>query len=153
MKETGTDISVLQTQLTSRQIYDYFTENEEIFKDSLFRRVNPLDYSDKISRNAVHFCAFAGKELAGLLACYFNHSEKEFGYITTISVSANHQNKGIAKRLMNSAIQYARKKKFKKIRLEVKGNNFPAVSMYKSLGFTLYESRNDDLFLELITGV
>jgi len=149
MKSIKQDISVVQEQLTAGQIQDYFIENTDIFRNTLFKRVNIPEYSNKLSRNAVHFCAYTRNELAGFLACYFNHPKKEFAYITTISVTAKYQSMGIAKSLMNNAIQYAKTNGFPRIRLEVRRDNLSAINMYNKMGFILQESRDEDLFLEM----
>lgn len=142
-------IRIIQKNLTANQIQKYCEENKELFVHTLFARVKLEDYSDKLCKHALHFCAFYGEELAGLMACYFNHPLKEFGYVTTISVINKFQKKGIAQRLMNYAIGYGKRNGFKKISLEVNKHNLPAIALYNNLGFHLVENKNDSLFLEL----
>ena len=85
------NVSIVQKNLTVKQIHKYFIENRELFIHTLFKKVDIEKYSEKIGRSAVHFCAFYREELAGFLACYFNHPLKEYGYITTISTPEKFQ--------------------------------------------------------------
>ena len=152
MIEVDNNIIIVQRNLSAIQIRQYFNENKELFNHT-FSRIRPEDFADKISRHALHFCAFHGEELSGFAACYFNHPLKEFGYITTISVKRKFQRKGIAERLMDEVIDYGKSHGFKKIRLEIRRRNLPGLRLYGDLGFEIVEKNDDSCFMELSMGV
>lgn len=133
-------------------IQTYFNENKSVFVPTLESRVNIDDYAAKIAANAVQFWAFEGTEIAGFMACYFNHPGRGFGFITTISIAKNHQGKGIGKRMIQSAIDYATKTGFLKLRLEVNKFNLKAIQLYKKMGFLDVGSNGkDNRYMELKT--
>jgi ribosomal protein S18 acetylase RimI-like enzyme len=122
-------------KFSKEMIQTYFNENKSVFVPPLESRVNIYEFAAKIAANAVQFWALDGTEIVGFMACYFNHPEKEFGYITTISVVIKHQGKGKGKKLIQSAIDYATKNGFQKLRLEVNKYNLKAMHLYKKIGF------------------
>jgi ribosomal protein S18 acetylase RimI-like enzyme len=150
--EVDDKIIIEQRNLSAIQILQYFNENKELFTYT-FSRIRPEDFADKISRHALHFCAFHGEELSGFAACYFNHPLKEFGYITNISVIRKFQGKGIAHLLMNEIIDYGKSNGFKKLRLEIRRKNLPGLRLYSDLGFEIVEKNDESCFMELSMGV
>lgn len=130
------------------RIKKYLEENSSIFIPPLNTRIDIEEFSNKIYNNAIHFCAFDKDNLIGFLASYFNHPQKEFGYITTISVSLEYQNKGIASKLLTEAFNYARLNNFNNIRLEVHKNNLHAIDFYKMKGFDFIEMKEFSYMME-----
>ncbi|MHA1785410.1 MAG: GNAT family N-acetyltransferase [Candidatus Helarchaeota archaeon] len=130
------------------RIRKYLEENSDIFIPPLKTRIDIETFSNKIYTNAIHICAFDNDKLIGFLASYFNHPQNEFGYITTISVSHEYQNKGIASKLLIEAFSYARLNNFNRIRLEVHKNNLRAIDFYKMKGFDFIESKEFSFIME-----
>jgi ribosomal protein S18 acetylase RimI-like enzyme len=122
-------------KFSKEMIQTYFSENKSVFVPPLESRVDIYDFAAKITANAVQFWAIDGTELAGFMACYFNHPEKEFGYITTISVADKYQGNGIGKSMIQTAIDYATENGFRKLRLEVNKHNLQAIQLYGKIGF------------------
>lgn len=120
------------------------------FIPALENRVNLVDYSIKISRNAVTFEAWSDEELVGLIAAYFNDMEMKSGFITSVSVLKEYLKNGIASKLLRKCIEYANQLKFKEINLEVFENNEPAINLYKSFGFLITENSNNNFRMRLI---
>ena len=58
------------------------------------------------------------------------------GHITNIAVGKNHRRKGYAKALLSHFIDIAKKENLEFMTLEVRESNIPAISLYKSFGFT-----------------
>lgn len=71
-----------------------------------------------------------------------------------ILVDHLHQRKGIGRLLTNYAISLAKSKRCKKIRLSVYEDNFPAMALYSSIGFSELERKkiqiNDETRNEII---
>jgi len=55
--------------------------------------------------------------------------------INTLVTDIRYTRKGFARALLNKCFEYARKNDCPEILLEVAENNFPAISLYSSLGF------------------
>ena len=58
------------------------------------------------------------------------------GHITNIAVGKNYRRKGYAKALLSHFIEIAKKENLEFMTLEVRESNIPAISLYKSFGFT-----------------
>ncbi|MBI5134905.1 GNAT family N-acetyltransferase [Candidatus Uhrbacteria bacterium] len=130
-------------------IFDHLKECNDDFVPPLYQRVHLGRYANKIHRNSVTFEAWAKNRLVGLLAAYFNDSEDQIGFITSVSVTADYSGQGIASKLANSCITHAKQIHFKKLRLEVHKNNFTAIHLYRKVGFVELETKYDSLFMEL----
>jgi len=79
--------------------------------------------------NAQIFCA----EEKNLIVGYITLSKK--GEIGFLAVSKKFQGKGIANLLLKKVISSAKKKKIKKLFLDVRIDNFPAIKLYLKNGF------------------
>jgi ribosomal-protein-alanine N-acetyltransferase len=69
------------------------------------------------------------------------------GVIDYLSVSKKHQGRGVASFLLKKAIYIAKSKKLKKLYLEVKNDNIPAIRLYLKNGFIItstYEKKLGD---------
>lgn len=92
---------------------------------------------DEISKHAV-----------GYLGMFHILDEADF---TNITVLTDYRRKGIASALINKAIEYARNHKLKRITLEVRVSNAPAISLYERYHFVkdgirpnFYDSPKED---------
>lgn len=59
----------------------------------------------------------------------------EYLVIHTLVVHPNYQGKGIAKLMLNKAIEIAKENNYKAIRLDIVPSNTPAIKLYESIGF------------------
>jgi ribosomal protein S18 acetylase RimI-like enzyme len=119
------------------------------FVPPLNSRINITDYSKKIFNNAVTFEAWKDKELIGLIAAYFNIENKS-GFITNVSVLKELMGVGIASKLLQMCLEYATKKNYNEIKLEVFKDNIPAINFYKKYNFTQIDKKNDSLIMNHI---
>lgn len=85
--------------------------------------------SEELTNENAHFLtAFCNGKAAGYLGLQIICGE---GYITNIAVLPEFRRRGIAKALLSEAF----KNDLTFITLEVRKSNFPAISLYKNLGF------------------
>lgn len=63
--------------------------------------------------------------------------------IYSIAVLKKHRNKGIAKELINKAIDICKTKGYTEITLEVKEDNLKAIKLYNNLGFKEYSKKEN----------
>jgi len=130
-------------KLTANEIFNYLSALDKNLIPPLSLRVNIWRYSEKLQNNAVHFCVFDGNSLIAMAACYFNNPSGEIGYITSFSVTKPYLRKGIATKMLNLIIDYAKAKGYNSISLNVNKLNDIAVEFYYKSGFKI-EGNVDD---------
>lgn len=79
------------------------------------------------------FGAFTDNQLIGVISVTINFDEAD---IESVVVSSRMRKKGVASLLINHTISNLREKNIKKIFLEVRKGNIPAINLYKKHGFT-----------------
>ena len=80
------------------------------------------------------------KKLLGLCSAWLLIDELQ---ITFIAVHKEHQRKGLGQFLLSNLIRRSQSLQTKKIYLEVKDNNKPAIALYKSMGFKTVGNRSN----------
>ncbi len=137
---------------STAQLLEHLRECDTAFIPHLSTRVDLEAYSQKLNAQSVTFEAWQEKELIGLIAAYFNDPETKTGYITSVSVTSQWLGKGIAARLLERCIAYAKEKGFAAINLEVATSNRPAIGLYAKYGFAKAGSNGEmDKMLLLIS--
>lgn len=110
------------------------------FFPPLSSKVNIHDYVNKLLLNAIRWEAWDNDKLVGLVAGYLNDLNKDYAFITSVSVLNEYNLKGIASRLMSQFIALSKEMGFYRIGLEVANDNREAKNLYKKLNFIA----NDD---------
>ena len=128
-------IEFLLNKASAAQIAEHLLRCDADFVPPLSGRVEIKVYAEKISSKAMRFEAWLGGTLVGLVAAYCNDQDKHIAYITSVSVLKEWMGKGIAARLMNLCIEYAKTSAMRQISLEVASGNTPAIRMYEKNGF------------------
>ncbi len=79
------------------------------------------------------------------------HHILDEGAIANIVVHPGYRRKGVATRLLNEVIDYAKRHDIKRLTLEVRVSNAPAIALYKKMGFKMdgirpgfYDSPKED---------
>jgi len=117
------------------EVLGHLEKCDENFTPRLSKGRDIAAYSQKIVKNSVTFEAWAGTELIGLVAAYFNDEKKITGFITNVSTLKEYFGKGIATQLMKNCISYGKEQQFDAITLEVAKNNNSAIQLYKKYDF------------------
>ena len=143
MKINADDINYKIKTATDHEIFIHLTECSDAFVPTLAERVNISEYTRKIFKKSVTFEAWAGQLFIGCLAAYFNNSADGSAFITNVSVLPRFTGMGIASRLLEMCIGYARENNFIELRLKVDKLNNPAISLYHKFGFENYETQNN----------
>lgn len=119
----------------SSDILAHLRDCDASFNPVLSNRVNLVDYSEKLSHQAVTFEAWQGARLVGLIAAYFNNLEAREGFISTVSTLPELTGRGSASTLMDMVLRYAGELGFTALSLEVGESNLPALNLYRKWGF------------------
>lgn len=130
----------------SNDIYYHLISCDADFVPPLSKKVNLLEYSQKLFDKSVTFEAWYQSNLVGLIACYYNESN---AFITNVSALKQYSGKGIASTLMQNCIDYSKQKKCSQIKLEVNSLNSSAIHLYNKFGFTIFEKKDDSLLMKL----
>lgn len=134
--------------LTQEEIITLLRKAENSFVPPLSRNIpyTVSEYAKKLSDNAWFILCMEDDEIIGFTAYYLNQ-EGGFAYIPQIWVSDNHQRKGIGSCMLDEIIKAA-PKFVTSIRLEVRKNNYKAVSFYERSGFCVISCNGDKNLLE-----
>lgn len=109
----------------------------DAFVPSLSQRVDIDAFAAKIVAHAERFEAWAGDDLAGLVAAYCNDVRTATAFITNVSVAEKWKGSGVASRLLQACIEHARGAGFVRIELDVDSSNAAAIALYRKFGFTV----------------
>ncbi len=86
--------------------------------------------------NAISFAAYVDGELVGFVIGRIDVEENPpAGHILTIDVAPQYRRRGIAKKLLREVEETAKQHGAKECRLEVREDNFAALSLYQKLGY------------------
>jgi ribosomal protein S18 acetylase RimI-like enzyme len=128
-------VEYLSDRASGAQIADHLSGCDADFVPPLSARVDIEHYATKLTSNATRFEAWSNGILVGLVAAYFNDSEKRIVYVTSVSVLRNWKGKGIGARLLGQCIDHAKASGMRQVSLEVASDNVPAIKLYERCGF------------------
>ena len=131
-------------------VESHLRECDERFSPRLSDRVDLADYAQKLALFADRFEAWCGGRLVGLVAAYLNNPQNTNGFVSSVSVCPAYERRGVASELMQKCVQFARKKNFKALGLEVAESDLRTQDFYLRHGFTLSgKERSGFLSMEL----
>lgn len=113
------DLDSISNILTS-DFNDFWSYN--IFKEEL------------LNNNSYYFKAIQNDEILGFAGIWVCIDE---AHITNIVTKKNYRNTGIGTLLLENLIKFSNSLSLKSITLEVNESNFPAINLYKKLGFEI----------------
>lgn len=109
---------------------------KEVFSDPCSEKGLELFLTD----NAFCICRFEGDELVSYCTLITVLDEAQ---IINVATSVACRCKGYAKDVINAVFEECKKRGLTFISLEVRESNTPAISLYKSFGFTVEGTRKD----------
>lgn len=124
----------------SERLEKLLWELDCVINPKLSERVNIKDYALKLSEKAELFYVRFGEKDIGNCAIYMNGGS--IGFISSIALKKEWQNKGIGKRLWRAIVTQAKTKRIQVIELLVYEKNDTAINFYKKLGFKKKEIDN-----------
>jgi ribosomal protein S18 acetylase RimI-like enzyme len=119
------------------------------FIPNLSARVRLDQYAAKLASLATRFEAWDGGELAALVAIYCNDPAGRTAFVTSVSVAPRWQGRGLAKKLLAQAAEYAAARGFARLELKVACANAPALRLYAGLGFGQVDRRGEEWMMRL----
>lgn len=89
------------------------------------------------------------EDLVGFIWYGLSDNNKKVGFIGELYVRAEHQNKGLATKLLHHAIKWLKEKQCTSVELDVAIHNETAIHVYKKLGFVRQPPVYDTFLLDL----
>lgn len=142
-------VKYLSNVASPDELTEFLMRCDADFVPPLSGRVEILNYAQKVAINAIRFEAWSAGRLVGLVAAYCNDHHRQTAYITTVSVTRAWNGKGIAAKLMNQCVAYAKASQIQHISLEVASDNTPAIRLYKRCGFVAAKKNAQLISMEL----
>lgn len=112
-------------------------------------------FERELELNFSHF--FVGTVLSRIVAYAVFWQVVDESHLTNITVSEEYRRNGLGKKMLKYIIDFAKYLKTKKMVLEVRENNMPAVTFYRKFGFRkigsrkkYYSSADDAIIMEKI---
>lgn len=141
------DITIehVQPPSDSKRLEKILWELDDDIIPKLSERVNIEEYAKKLSANAEVFYVKHGDIDIGNCAVYMNNEET--GFISSIAIKKEWQNKGIGKQVWNLVCSIAKCKHIKYIELCVDKKNSNAQKFYKKNSF--YEVEMDTKWIKM----
>ncbi|MCD6493613.1 MAG: GNAT family N-acetyltransferase [Archaeoglobaceae archaeon] len=121
---------VVFREMGSEEIEEILDLEDEIFGRSIFIEISLLPVHKKV------LIADVG-EIAGFAIVYWD--ENGF-YLGALGVKEKYRGKGIGKELVKKCVEFAKKKGYNKVWLEVNVDNKKAIEIYKNMGFRIEET-------------
>ena len=141
------DESCLSYYPLENQLTKFLSKIDADFHPPLSLMVNFIEYTRKVQEKADLVMEWDGDELVGLVILYCNDKDSLSAYIPVLGVDSSYRGKGIAKKILQSAIQIVSTRGFKCLKL--KANNPIAIHLYKKQGFEEIDQSENWLYLEL----
>jgi ribosomal-protein-alanine acetyltransferase len=103
-------------------------EQEAFSKQQLAYKLT--DYS------GISLAALVGDEIAGFVIAQVDFGKNgAFGHVLTVDVAPAYRRRGIAQKLLHAVESVLKKRGIKEFRLEVRVDNFAALSLYRKMGY------------------
>lgn len=128
-------MELLINSCSVRDIYSHLLECDQSFIPPLSKRVNILEYSQKLHSKATTIEIVQNEKLIGLIAAYLNKTDLKIGFISNISVLPSHKGLGYGKMMLKYCVQYMKSNGVLEVHLEVDSRNSAAIHLYKALNF------------------
>lgn len=141
------NINYRHNTITETELKDFLISNLSQFHPSFATMCIESKYWQKLYYNATTFEIWNGSNLIGLICAYLNNESKEV-YIPYVCISKGYTGKGLASELINIIFTHCKESNFRKISLEVRKNNIPAITLYTKKAFHIVKVENEKIRLE-----
>ena len=130
---------------------EFLQKVDKDFTPYLSQKTDLSAFGDRLLNHAKLFVSKdENRKIKGLVALYANDFVKKYAYVPLLAVVSEYRKQGIARMLMNEAIDYVRELGSEKIQvIGIHTSNPIAFDFYKELGFRLLDESNNREYLEL----
>ena len=121
-------------------------EFDKEFSPCLSSKLDLSSYCAKLSENAMFLLCTEKEHRIGYIAFYENRTDN-FVYITSFCIKKDYRGKSIAQDMIKELCEYSKKRRCKKIILEVRCNNERALHFYKKVSFHKLRETDKNTFV------
>jgi ribosomal protein S18 acetylase RimI-like enzyme/SAM-dependent methyltransferase len=129
------DVVFGRDEADARAVEVHLRDCDSDFDPPLSQRVDITSYAVRLVEKAVRLEAWNDGRLVGLVAAYANTGAGGSAFITNVSVLPSFRGRGLAERLVASALAHLKGQGFARVELEVGRGAAAAISLYRKLGF------------------
>lgn len=102
-----------------------------------------MNYAPGFPDPAEGFVWIENEKIVGNITMTLNHSAPDRYYVSNVAVKTEYRRQGIARALVQAAIEHARQHQAKRVLLNVRPNNPGAIKLYADLGFQTIETNGE----------
>ena len=117
--------------------------NADIVPSMTERGLDLKDYAQKLCDYAITYTLWQDDQACGFVTFYANDTLTETAYLAQIAVKQKYCNQGLGYTLLKLAMETAKYKGMKEMKLEVYNLNHTAISFYKRYGFVECDGDSD----------
>ncbi len=140
----------MKINLNSRyvEILNGLENLQSVLKPSLIdRNINIGEYADKLQKyGKVLLLKSEDGDINGIAAAYMNNNESKIAYLTILALNKCNQGLQYGEKMLLKLEKIALTEGMKKMRLEVRKNNFTGIGFYKSMGYVIEEETINDSY-------
>lgn len=131
------------------EIKDLIIEEQKKSDEMFIRGADIEEYIYKISSKAEFIAHYVEGRCAGFVAFYCNDFVNKNAFITLVLIAPSFRGQGLSNILIKCVLGICKKRKFKACFLEVYKDNYPAIKLYRSLGFFELEEKEEKIIMKL----
>lgn len=132
------------------KLYNFLKKIDKSFPIPISDKTDFDVFLKKIKSKGLVYCAFDKELVIGACFFYCNDDNTKTAFLTLLGVLDKYKKNGVGSNLVDLMIRYCKSKKYSRIRLYTRENNFGAIRLYLKNGFyTVKSDRKNDLMLEL----
>lgn len=133
------DISIewlYHKEYSKKRLLTLMTELDPIYIPPISSITDLGTYCDKLITYAEMFIIKQKEDDCGFIAVYANDQEQHCAFISSIGIKQKFRGRGIGTLLIDKAVEVARKRGMRLIRLQVNRHNDAALKLYHRYGFS-----------------
>lgn len=143
------DSSNVKHEITCEQLKVFLNAVDKDFPIPLSQKQDLTALADKFYQYGTLFAEVDGGKIVSLVAGYTDNVINDRAYLSVVATLEEGRGRGLAPRLVNRFIDFARSKGLNAVHLYTDKSNIVAIEMYKKLGFEVVcddnEPRPDDV--------
>lgn len=126
------------------RIYAFLVETNDTFPVPLSNKTDLEQFADKLYRYATLCILEENGKIIAMVAGYTENTVGNTAYISLVATLPAYRGRGYAKQLLLEFIGKSEAKQLKAVHLYTTKENFAAMKMYDSLGFSEWHLENED---------
>jgi ribosomal protein S18 acetylase RimI-like enzyme len=129
---------IIEEKLNKEEILAVLKKTDKYFIPiPISKKVNLVEYSQKLSNLATHISCRIENELIGFTCCYMNNFDNKIAFISLTTILPNFIGKGIGTKLTLKCEDIIRNKGFIGVEFEVEKENLQSIIMHQKIDYQI----------------